>query len=262
MNMEILVLIKQVPATEAAVEIADDKVSIKKDKLNWVLNPYDEIAVEEALRIKAAHGGRVTVLSVGPEKAEEAIRTAYAMGADQGLRVDVPQYGLLDALTTAKVIHAALKDARFDLIIAGQRAVDDDNFQVGSAVAELYSMPSISMVFKQEISNGKIICHKTIDGGFAKIEAPLPVLVTTQRGLNEPRYTSLPGIMQAKKKSIDVKTLSEIGIGTGEIEHQKVKIKELKFPPQRKKGRIIEGGSVKAKVATLVRALREETGVI
>ncbi len=162
--MEIAVLLKQVPATESLIEIADDGASIKTDGINWVMNPYDEMAVEEALQIRDAVGGAVTVFSLGPEKAVEALRTALAMGADTAVRID-PEEKLLDGLATAKVLAGELKKGAFELVVAGHRAVDDDNFQVGPAVAELMGMAHISMVIDQEISDGTIRCTRTIDGG-------------------------------------------------------------------------------------------------
>ncbi len=256
--MEIIVLLKQVPATESSIGIADDGVSIKTDDIKWVMNPYDEFAVEEALQIKEAHGGSVTIISVGPEKTAEAIRTALAMGADKGVLVNDPAASGYDGLNIARILAAMLKETPFDLIIAGQRAVDDDNFQVGPATAEFLDIPHISMVIKQEITDSKIRCHRTIDGGTAILEAPLPILFTTQRGLNEPRYASLPGIMKAKKKPIDIKTLSDIGLDTAQIGKPLTRIVTMRPPPERKGGRMITGDSAQAKAAELVRILHEE----
>ena len=256
--MEIAVLLKQVPATESLIEIADDGTTIKTDGINWVMNPYDELAVEEALQIRDEAGGTVTVFSLGPEKAVEALRTALAMGADTAVRID-PEGKPLDGLGTAKVLAGELKKGAFDLIVAGHRAVDDDNFQVGPAVAELMGIPHISMVVEQDVADGKIRCTRTIDGGTLVLETALPVLITTQRGLNEPRYASLPGIMKAKKKPIDTRSLSETGTDPGDPMVQTI---ALRLPPQRTAGRIIEGERAADKAAALVKALREEVKVI
>lgn len=256
--MEIAVLLKQVPATESLIEIADEGVGIKTDGINWVMNPYDELAVEEALQIRAAAGGSVTVFSLGPEKAVEALRTALAMGVDTAVRID-PEGKALDGLATARVLAGELKKGAFELIIAGHRAVDDDNFQVGPAVAEFLGIPHISMVIRQDVAEGKIRCTRAIDGGTLELETALPALITTQRGLNEPRYASLPGIMKAKKKPIDTRTLSDTGIDPGE---PLVKTIAMRLPPQRKGGRMIEGDSAPDKAAALVKALREEAKVI
>ena len=256
--MEIAVLLKQVPATESLIEIADDGKEIKTDGINWVMNPYDEMAVEEALQIRDAVGGAVTVFTMGPEKAVDALRTALAMGADTAVRIDTEDRQL-DGLGTAKVLAGELQKGAFDLIVAGHRAVDDDNFQVGPAVAEFMGIPHISMVISQEISDGKIRCTRTIDGGTLVLETALPALITTQRGLNEPRYASLPGIMKAKKKPIDTRALSDTGTDPGA---PMVNTIALRLPPQRTAGRIIEGDTAADKAAALIRALREEAKVI
>jgi len=262
--MDIVVLVKQVPDTESLVQIAADGLSIKKDDIKWVMNPYDELAVEEALRIKEAKGGTVTILSVGGQKAQETIRTALAMGADKGLLINDPAAEGGDALATAKILAAALKNQPFDLIIAGQRAVDEDNYQVGAAVAELLGIPHVSLVVKAELLDGKIRCHRIVEGGTVVVEAPLPALFTTQRGLNDPRYASLPGIMKAKKKPLEVKTLAELGIDPGAVgaAGRKVVLKALRLPPQRKAVRMITGDTPETMAAELVRALHDEAKLI
>lgn len=256
--MEIIVLLKQVPATESFIGIADDGVSIKTEDIKWVINPYDEFAVEEALRIRSAHGGTVTIISAGPERSVEAIRTALAMGADKGMLIKSPAADKCDGLVIARILAAALKNIKFDLIIAGQRAVDDDNFQVGTAVAEFLSIPNISLVIKEEIADGKIRCCRTVEGGTVVLEAPLPALFTTQKGLNEPRYASLPGIMKAKRKPLDIKSLSDIGIDASEIGEPKAKVLAMKLPPEREGGRIIKGDSSRSIAAELVKVLHKD----
>ena len=227
-----------------------------------MINPYDEFAVEEALRIKEAHGGKVSILCVGTDKATEAVRTALAMGADEGVLISDPAIESLDALATARIIQSAISSIPYDLIIAGMRAVDVDDFQVGPAVAEMLGIPSISMVVKQEIKDGAMVCHQTIDGGTAVVQASLPLLFTTQRGLNEPRYASLPGIMKAKKKPLATKTLADIGLDAAAINQTKVTTVAMQPPPERKGGRFIEGESAQQKAAELVRLLREEAKVV
>jgi electron transfer flavoprotein beta subunit len=260
-KVEIVVLLKQVPATESLIGIAEDRISIKTDDIKWVINPYDEFAVEEALRIKEAHGGSVSVISVGSERTVEAIRTALAMGADKGMLINAPAGIVYDGLITARILSAALKETPFDVIIAGQRAVDDDNFQVGPATAEFLGIPHISMVIKQEITDGKMTCHRTVEGGTVILQTPLPALFTTQRGINEPRYASLPGIMKAKKKPIDTKTVSDIGLDPETVAKPLTKIVSLKMPPARKRGIMLDGDSAQAKAAKLVKILHEEEKV-
>lgn len=260
--MEIVVLLKQVPDTESIISVADDGVSIKTADLKWVINPYDEFAVEEALQIRDANSGKVTILTVGSDKATEAIRTALAMGADEGILINDPAIEGCDGLGTARILAAALKDISYDLIIAGQRAVDDDNFLVGAAVAEYLGIPNISMVNKQEIADGKIKCQQTIEGGTVVLEAPLPALFTTQRGLNEPRYASLPGIMKAKKKPLETKTLADIGLDASAVADPGAKTVSMQPPPARQGGRVIEGETAQEKVIELVKLLSEEAKVL
>ena len=260
--MDVLVLLKQVPSTESMIEIAGDEISIKTDDLKWVINPYDELAVEEALRLREAHGGTVTILTVGREKAAEAVRTALAMGADKGVLISDPALEGCDPLSTATVLAAAAKEIPFDLIIAGQRAVDDDAYMVGSVVAEALGIPSITMVIKEEVVENRIQCHQTIDGGIAVVEVPLPALITTQRGLNDPRYASLPGIMKAKKKPLDSKTLNDLVIDPQTFSAPKMKIVALEPPPERKGGRVIEGETPQEKARELVRILHEDAKVM
>ena len=262
--MDIVVLVKQVPDTESLVQIADDGVSIKTQDIKWIMNPYDELAVEAALQIKEAQGGTVIILSLGPDKAIETIRTALAMGADQGVHINDPAAQGSDSLATAKLLVAALKDIPYELIIAGHRAVDEDNYQVAAAVAELLGIPQVSMVNKVELADGKIICDRTIEGGTVVVEASLPALFTTQRGLNEPRYASLPGIMKAKKKPVDVKTVADLGFDAAQVgaANRKVKIKALSLPPERQAVRMVEGEAAADKAAALVKILHEETKII
>ena len=257
--MDIVVLVKQVPDTESLIRIADDGVSIKTDTIKWVMNPYDELAVEEALQIRDAQSGSVTILSMGPKHSVKTIQTALAMGADKAVHLNDPQGEGSDSLSVAKILAAALNNIPYDLIIAGQRAVDQDNFQVGAAVAEYLCIPQISQVTKEEISNGKIKCHRTVEGAIEIVEASLPALLTTQRGLNEPRYTTLPGIMKAKKKPMETKTLADIGIDPGTVgeSNRKVKIRALKLPPERAGVTMIDGETVSEKAAALVKKLHD-----
>jgi electron transfer flavoprotein beta subunit len=259
--VDVVVLIKQVPATESLIDIAPDGISINTADIKYVISPYDEIAVEEAIRIKEAVGGTVTAVSVGPDKAQEAIRTALAMGVDKGILINDPATRGMDGLGVAKVLAAVVKTISFDLIIAGQRAVDDDNFLVGTAVAEYLGIPNISLVNKQEMVDGKFRCQRTIEGGTVVLEAAPPLLITTQRGLNEPRYASLPGIMKAKRKPLEVKTLADFGIDPGAI-GAGTKILGLSRPAEKRIKKIIDADSPAAKAAELVRLLHEEAKVI
>ncbi|MFZ3048741.1 MAG: electron transfer flavoprotein subunit beta/FixA family protein [Desulfatirhabdiaceae bacterium] len=260
--MNIIVLLKQAPSTDSLIEPAADGVSIKTTDIKYIINPYDEFALEEALRIRDTKGGIVTILSVGEQKASEAIRTGLAMGADKGILIQDPACFGMTGLGIAKILSAVIKTLPHDLIIAGQRAVDDENWLVGVAVSEYLQIPCISLVIHQETEENMIRCTRTIDGGTMTIEARLPALITTQRGLNEPRYASLQGVMKAKKKPIDVKTLADLGLDAATIGTVNIQTLSLKQPPQRKGGRFIDGSSPQAKAAELVRLLHEEARVI
>lgn len=260
--MDIIVLLKQAPSTDSFIEPAADGVSIKTTDIKTIINPYDEFALEEALRIREAKGGTVTILSVGEQKTTEAIRTGLAIGADKGVLIQDPACAKMDGLGIAKVLTAAIKTLPHDLIIAGQRAVDDENWLVGIAVAQYLQIPCISLVIHQETEDGLIRCKRTIDGGAMTVEASLPALITTQRGLNEPRYASLQGVMKAKKKPIDVKTLADLGLDAEAVGTAKIQIQSLKQPPVRKGGRMVDGGTPQNKAVELVRLLHEESRVI
>jgi electron transfer flavoprotein beta subunit len=201
---------------------------------------------------------------MGGQKAIETIRTALAMGADKGVHINDPAAEGSDALATAKILAAACKQIPFELIIAGHRAVDEDNYQVAAGVAEFLGIPQVSMVIKAELLDGKIKCQRTIEGGTVTVEVSLPALFTTQRGLNEPRYASLPGIMKAKKKPVDAKNLADLGIDPATVgaANRRVKIKKLNFPPERQTVRMVEGETAGDKAAELVRILHEEVKLI
>ena len=264
-KVNIIVLVKQVPDTESLLEVNTATATVNTENVKWIINPYDELAIEEALRIREKNGGgKVTALTVGPRRCESALRAALAMGADEAMLINDPGVEGSDALGIAKVLAAAAKTIPHDLIIAGMRAVDDDNYQVPAAVAEYLNMAQINFVVGQEIANGRISCEQLVDGGILVVDAALPVLLTTQRGINEPRYASLPNIMKAKKKPLTKKTLAEIGLLPDQVGSAcaRVSIVSLALPPERKAGRIIDGDTPADKAAELARLLKEEKKVI
>lgn len=264
--MNIIVCIKQVPDTETQIRIAQDQRSIVKDDIKWIMNPYDEFGVEEALRLKEKFGGEVTIISAGPKRATEAIRTALAMGADKGILINDPALEGSDSLGIAKALAAAIKNLEYDIIFTGQRGIDDDNGIVGATLAEFLGIPNLSVVVKVEVSEDQksLKVHRPVEGQTLVIESSLPVLITAQKGLNEPRYASLPGIMKAKKKPLEEKTLSDLGLDPSEFGEgaRKLKVIELTPPPERKAGKIIDGETPEAKAAELARLLHEEAKVI
>ena len=264
--MNIIVCIKQVPDTESQIKVAPDGKSIVTNDIKWVMNPYDEFGVEEALRIKEKLGGEVTVVGLGPSRVTESLRTALAMGADKAILINDPALENGDALSTGRALAAAIKDLDFDLIFTGQRGIDDDNGLVGATLAEFLDIPQISIIVKVEVSeDGKSVkVNRPVEGQTLVIESSLPAVITAQKGLNEPRYASLPGIMKAKKKPLEEKTLSDLGLEASQAGEgaRKLKLVALTPPPQRQAGKIIEGETPIEKAAELARLLREEAKVI
>lgn len=249
--MNILVCIKQVPDTETRIKIGADKKSIDPTDVNWILNPYDEYAVEEALQIKERLGNTtVTAISVGSERTVSAIRSALAMGADEAVLVKTDQ--VLDSLGTAKALAAAIKEMPYDLILSGKQGVDDDNLQVGPMVAELLNIPCVTYISELKLENGKATVKREVEGGMEIVEAALPALFTAEKGLNEPRYPALRGIMMAKKKTIQEKQM--------DIDSPKIQIVNIEYPPTRKGGKIVGQGA--DAVPELVRLLREEAKAV
>lgn len=263
--MNIVVLLKQVPDTETKIRIGGDGKSIDTGDIKWIMNPYDEYAVEAALRLQDSSGAKVTVLSMGPERVVESIRTALAMGADHGVLVDDPETEGSDALGKAKVLAAALKNLEFDLVFCGHRAVDDDENQVGIMVAELLGIPHLGLAISVEVADGKIKIERPIEGARVTLEGRLPTLVTFggAHAVWNPRYASLPGIMKAKKKPLETKTIVDLGLSPGDVGAQaaKVKVTSVELPAEREPGRKLEGETAD-KAKELVRLLHEEAKVI
>jgi len=263
--VNIIVCLKQVPDTESQIKIGSDKKSIVTDDIKWVMNPYDEFGVEEALRLKEKFGGQVTVVGLGPKRVTETIRTALAMGADKGILICDDALNGSDSIATAKALAAAIKDLEYDLIFTGQRGVDDDMGTVGAALAEFLGIPQLSLIVKVDVAeDGKSVqVTRPVEGQALIIESSLPALITAQKGLNEPRYASLPGIMKAKKKPLDEKTLADLGLDASEFGEgaRKLKILEITPPPERGVGKIIGGETPQEKAAELARLLHEEAKV-
>jgi electron transfer flavoprotein beta subunit len=248
--MKIAVCIKRVPDSETRVKIASDGKSLDEAGVKFVLNPYDEFAVEEALRRKEA-GGEVVIVSLGPAAAQETIRSALAMGADRGVLLQTDRIPA-DGLETAKALAAELKDGGWDLILCGKMAIDDYNHQVGPMVAELLGLPCVTAVAHLELAAGRGTAEREVEGGVEVVEFPLPAVVTTEKGLNEPRYPALKGIMAAKQKPLQTKPVT---LATGGID-----VLALLPPPERKEGKIVGEGP--DAVPELVRLLREDAKVL
>ncbi len=259
--MDVVVLVKQVPDTASNIEIAGDGQTIQLENIKWVMNPYDEIAVEAALRLRDEKGGgSVTILSFGPKRSQEAIRTALAMGADKGILINDPEPYRVDTHTTASVLATALKQIPYDIVFSGARSVDHDNFQTGSAVAQMLDIPQITQVIGLEMGDKSLTCTQITEGGQFVRTCPVPALITTQRGLNDPRYPSLPGIMKAKKKPLEIKELADMGIDEPLAINSRML--SLEFPKPRKAAQMIQEETVKESAARLVQILHNEVKAI
>jgi electron transfer flavoprotein beta subunit len=257
-----LVLLKKTPDTEAKIKVSGDGKSIDFSDTKFIINPYDEFAIEEALQVKQKAGDcEVVVCSFGDESTRELIVKALAMGADRGLLIGNEGLTNADSLTVAKILAAAIKSENPDLVFAGRHAIDDDNMHVPTMVAEILGWPHINVVTKLEVSGAKATVERAVEGGQVEVyEVGLPCVIGADKALNQPRYASLPGIMKAKKKPLDKKSPAEIGAnvsGTG-----KSTIVGFSYPPEKPPGQVFKGEPVEAMVAKVVKALREEAKVL
>ena len=249
--MKIAVCLKRVPDTIAKITIGPDRKSIDETGLKFVLNPYDEFAVEEALALKEKAGaGETVAYSLGTDAAQETLRTALAMGIDRAVLLQ--STGSPDGLEIARALAGELKGGGYDLILFGKLAVDDYNHQVGPMVAEVLGLPCVSSVAHLAIADGGVQAEREIEGGVEVVGCRLPAVLTCDKGLNTPRLPSLKGIMAAKKKPLEVKPVT---LGAGSIE-----VIGLEYPAERKAGRIVGEGT--DAVAELVRLLRTEAKVL
>jgi electron transfer flavoprotein beta subunit len=258
--MNIYVLLKRTFDTEEKISLSNGK--IQEDGAEFIINPYDEYAVEEAIQIRDAKGGEVTIITVGNEEAEKQLRTALAMGADKAVLINIEdEIENGDQFTTAKVISEYLKDKEADLILAGNVAIDGGSGQVGPRVAEMLDIPYITTITKLEINGDKnVSVTRDVEGDSEIIETSLPLLITAQQGLNEPRYPSLPGIMKAKKKPLEELELDDLDLEEDDVE-AKTKTIEIYLPPNKETGKVLSG-DLKDQVAELVQLLRTEAKVI
>jgi len=263
--MKIIVCIKQVLDTGAAIQIQDEKIISPGSPL--IMNPYDEFAVEEAVRIKAAlPDSEITVFSLGPDSVKETLKRSLAMGADHAIHVSDPLFEGLDNSLVAKVLAKAIQKQPFDLVLCGRQAVDDDLAQVGPALAVLLEIPFATIVTKLEFAENfqSADITRQIEGGNEiRKNMSLPFLVTCQKGLNEPRLPSLKGIMAAKKKEIQNLSASDLDLDAQFLDLQNKRLEEinLSLPPERKKGIILEGvdEDMAKQLATII---REEEKII
>ncbi|MBK9293713.1 MAG: electron transfer flavoprotein subunit beta/FixA family protein [Oligoflexia bacterium] len=261
--MNILVCLKQVPDTETKIKINSTLAAIESSGIKWVMNPYDEFAVEEALKLrdKLSDGSKVLVYTLGPKaRAVEVLRTALAMGADDAVLIDAPEN--LDPNSVAKALSVALKkESDVGVVFTGKQAIDDDCSQVSQLLAEFLGFRHATVVIKCELGSDKnhFLVEREVEGGSKEIiQIQKPAVIGAQKGLNTPRYASLPGIMKAKKKEIKEIPLSSLGVSDTD---KKINFKNFQLPPERPQAKIFEG-DVAANSVQLVKLLREEAKVI
>lgn len=248
--MNIAVCINHVPDTETKIKLAGDNLSIDKSGVNYMLSPYDEIAIEEGLRIREKFKGEVVAISLGSDAHKETLRKALAMGVDKA--VLLKDESARDSYAVAFGLAEEIKQRKPDVILFGKQSIDYDDAQVGTQVAELLGLPSVAVVVKLDIQDGRVVCEREIEGGHEIVETKLPAVFLAQKGLNDPRYPSLKGIMAAKSKPIEEKPAANA--------EMRVETIQMRKPPAKGSGRIV--GSDKSAVPELIRLLHEEAKVI
>jgi electron transfer flavoprotein beta subunit len=248
--VKILVPIKRVPDPATTIRVLPDGSGIATDNVKWVINPFDEIAIEEALRIKEKLTGEVVLVTVGQSPWQEQLRTGLAMGADRAILVK--HDGALDSLAIARILAKVVSDEKPELVLLGKQAIDDDSNQVGQMLAEMLGWPQATFASKVEFTEQKVTVTREVDGGLEAIAFNLPAVITTDLRLNEPRYASLPGIMKARKKELKEVPADSLGVDLA----AKLKVKTLAAPPKRQAGKKV--GSVQE----LVQVLHTEAKVI
>lgn len=263
--MKILVLVKQTPDTETKIRITANNMAIETDGVKFIANPYDDYAIEEALKIKEKGSAQeVVLLCFGDEKAREALVKGLAMGADRAILVLNEQLAQADSLTVSKILAAVIKTENAGLVLCGKQAIDDDNMHVGPMVGELLNWPHINVVTKIEIKGQSAHVEREVEGGQVEIyETSLPCVLGAHKSLNTPRYTSLQGIMKAKKKTFDTKKVSDYGLDTAAlIKGQKTILSGFMPPPEKPAGKVFKGDDVENLVEQVVKLLRDEAKVI
>ncbi len=263
--MKILVLVKSVPKSDARVSVTNG--ALDQSDFGFELNPYDEYAIEAALKLKDARGATVSLVTLGPDRCEADIRKGLAMGADDAYLLSDDAFQGGDARSDSRALAAACRHiGEFDLILAGKQAIDTDGAQVGIRVAELLGLPHAGTVVELEVAEdgAKATCHSEIEGGHEIIETSFPAVVTCQKGLGEPRFASLPGIMKAKRKPLTRLAPADIDVEPAQVGAAGAGTTLLQYtmPPERSAGRIIEGADAREAAANLAKALRDEAKAI
>ena len=259
--MKVLVLLKPTPDTESKIRISADGGKLETGDVKYVINPYDEFAIEEAVKIKEKAGaGDVIIATFGADLAKELIVKALAVGGTRGLLISSEGLEGADSLAIAKVLAAAIKAESPDVVFCGKQAIDDDNMHVGTMVAELLGWPHVNVVSKLAIEGKTAKAERSVEGGQVEVyEVGLPAVFGTDKALNKPRYASLPGIMQAKKKPLDLKKPADFGLDAAALKSGiKAVVKGYANPPDKPAGKIFKGEDVEVMVDKVVKLLREE----
>ncbi len=263
--MKVLVLVKPTPDTESKIRISADGSKIETGDVKWIINPYDEYAIEEAVKIKEKAGaGDVIVACFGSDSAKELIVKALAVGGTRGLLVSNEGLETADSLTVAKVLAKAVASESPDLVFCGRHAIDDDNMHVGTMVAELLGWPHVNVVSKLEVTGKTAKAERSVEGGMVEVyEIGLPCVIGADKALNKPRYASLPGIMQAKKKPFDLKKPGDLGVDAAALKAGvRTVVTGFTNPPEKPAGKVFKGEDVEVMVDKVVKLLREEAKVI
>ncbi len=249
--MKILVPVKRVIDYNVKVRVKSDQSGVDLANVKMSMNPFDEIAVEQAVRLKESGTAQeIIAVSIGPEKAQDQIRQALAMGADRGVLIKTDQE--IEPLAVAKLLHKVIEEEKPDLVILGKQAIDDDCNQTGQMLAALLGWGQGTFISKVELAGDKVTATREIDGGLQVVAVPLPAILTVDLRLNEPRYASLPNIMKAKKKPLDVKDIADFGVDVA----PRLEVLKVTEPPKREAGVKVET------VAELVDKLKNEAGVL
>lgn len=265
--MNIIVIIKRTPDTETTISIAAGGRKIETSGVKWIINPYDEFAIEAALRLKQKHGGTITAISTGHARVVEQLRTALALGVDDAVLIDDPALKGADYIQLSTVLATAVREINPDIVLIGSRAVDYDQGQRGVMLAERLGWPHLPLAVSLDSDGSTVTIVRPIEGGKVTLQAPLPVLVTFggSHSVWNPRYASPLDIIKARKKQVAVKNLADLGLdpnGFG-VERAMIRITSMEMPPPRRPGKIIDGElDPEGKARELARLLREEAGVI
>lgn len=262
--MNHIVCFAYVPDTETRIKVAADGVSIDEADVKWIVSPYDEFALEEALKTKEATGGTVTAITYGPARADTGLRECLARGADEAIRIASDGVGEVDSLGVARLLAGVIKPLPHDVVWMGNKGVGTDAQVLVPMLAEILDLPHVNLVTKLEWKGGAVLAHREIEGAEEVVEMTLPGVIGATKGLNEPRYASLKGIMAAKKKAIAVKTPADAGVDAATISGPAAHVKwtKLELPPARQAVKLIPADDPAKAATELIRLLRDEAKVL